>query len=176
MSIYYKPSLFNAHTMILIVHIFMNANKLCLNQHSGWYLHLLWYSLNGITPGTAPAIRPIAVLSEAVIRRPYPWYSYCLRQQLCFWSFKQWPDPWCSCETQGDVCVCLTSTNTIWLIGGGVGSGGGEETLNIHKKHMLITDGEWVGGGGEGKRWLAHPHAPTCKDGRHCQPLPEQQG
>ena len=31
-SIYYKPSLFNAHTMILIVHIFMNANKLCLNQ------------------------------------------------------------------------------------------------------------------------------------------------
>ena len=32
-SIYYKPSLFNAHTMILIVHIFMNVNKLCLNQN-----------------------------------------------------------------------------------------------------------------------------------------------
>ena len=32
MSIYYKPSLFNAHTMILIVHIFMNVNKLCLNK------------------------------------------------------------------------------------------------------------------------------------------------
>ena len=32
-SIYYKPSLFNAHTMIFIVHIFMNVNKLCLNQH-----------------------------------------------------------------------------------------------------------------------------------------------
>ena len=31
-SIYYKPRLFNAHTMILIVHIFMNVNKLCLNQ------------------------------------------------------------------------------------------------------------------------------------------------
>ena len=31
-SIYYKPSLFNAHTTILIVHIFMNVNKLCLNQ------------------------------------------------------------------------------------------------------------------------------------------------
>ncbi len=31
-SIYYKPSLFNAHTMILIFHIFMNVNKLCLNQ------------------------------------------------------------------------------------------------------------------------------------------------
>ena len=31
-SIYYKPSLFNAHTMILIVHISMNVNKLCLNQ------------------------------------------------------------------------------------------------------------------------------------------------
>ena len=31
-SIYYKPSLFNAHIMILIVHIFMNVNKLCLNQ------------------------------------------------------------------------------------------------------------------------------------------------
>ena len=31
-SIYYKPSLFNAHTMILIVHIFMKVNKLCLNQ------------------------------------------------------------------------------------------------------------------------------------------------
>ena len=27
-----KPSLFNAHTMIFIVHIFMNVNKLCLNQ------------------------------------------------------------------------------------------------------------------------------------------------
>ena len=33
-SIYYKPSLFNAHTMILIVHIFMNVNNLCLNQNS----------------------------------------------------------------------------------------------------------------------------------------------
>ena len=31
-SIYYKISLFNAHTMILIFHIFMNVNKLCLNQ------------------------------------------------------------------------------------------------------------------------------------------------
>ena len=31
-SIYYKPSLFNAYTMIFIVHIYMNANKLCLNQ------------------------------------------------------------------------------------------------------------------------------------------------
>ena len=31
-SIYYKHSLFNAHTMIFIVHIFMNVNKLCLNQ------------------------------------------------------------------------------------------------------------------------------------------------
>ena len=31
-SIYYKPSLFKAHTMILIVHIFMNVNKICLNQ------------------------------------------------------------------------------------------------------------------------------------------------
>ena len=33
-SIYYKPSLFNAHTMIFIVHIFMNVNKLCLNQNN----------------------------------------------------------------------------------------------------------------------------------------------
>ena len=33
-SIYYKPSLFNAHTMIFIVHIFMNVNKLCLKQRS----------------------------------------------------------------------------------------------------------------------------------------------
>ena len=33
-SIYYKPSLFNAHTMIFIVHIFMNVNKLCLNHLS----------------------------------------------------------------------------------------------------------------------------------------------
>ena len=31
-SIYHKPSLFNAHTMILIVRISMNVNKLCLNQ------------------------------------------------------------------------------------------------------------------------------------------------
>ena len=30
--IYYKPGLFNAHTMILIGHIFMNVNELCLNQ------------------------------------------------------------------------------------------------------------------------------------------------
>ena len=37
-SIYYKPSLFNAHTMILIVHIFMNVNKLCLNQKHLYYL------------------------------------------------------------------------------------------------------------------------------------------
>ena len=31
-SIHCKSSLFNAHTMILIVHIFMTVNKLCLNQ------------------------------------------------------------------------------------------------------------------------------------------------
>ena len=31
-SIYYKRSLFNAHTKILIVYIFINVNKLCLNQ------------------------------------------------------------------------------------------------------------------------------------------------
>ena len=31
-SIYYKPSLFNAQTIILIFHIFMNVNKFCLNQ------------------------------------------------------------------------------------------------------------------------------------------------
>ena len=30
-----ESSLFNAHTMILIVHIFMNVNKLCLNQNVG---------------------------------------------------------------------------------------------------------------------------------------------
>ena len=30
-SSYYKPSLFNAHTMILIVHIFININKFWLN-------------------------------------------------------------------------------------------------------------------------------------------------
>ena len=33
-NIYYQPSLFNAHTMILIVHIFMNVNKLCLNHNT----------------------------------------------------------------------------------------------------------------------------------------------
>ena len=31
-SIYYKISLFDAHTMNSILHIFMNVNKLCLNQ------------------------------------------------------------------------------------------------------------------------------------------------
>ena len=31
-SIYYKPSLFNVHTMILIVRIFVNVNKLCSNH------------------------------------------------------------------------------------------------------------------------------------------------
>ena len=36
-SIYYKPSLFNAHTMSLIVHIFMKVNKLCLNEQA--YTH-----------------------------------------------------------------------------------------------------------------------------------------
>ena len=34
-SIYYKPSVFNAHTMISIVHIFMNVNKLGLNPSFG---------------------------------------------------------------------------------------------------------------------------------------------
>ena len=37
-SIYYKPSLFKAHAMILIVHIFMNVNKLCLNQSTLFYI------------------------------------------------------------------------------------------------------------------------------------------
>ena len=30
--IYYKPSLFNAHAMILIFYVFMHVNKLCLDQ------------------------------------------------------------------------------------------------------------------------------------------------
>ena len=38
-SIYYKPSLFNAHTMILIVHIFMNVDKLCLNHKVMWVVN-----------------------------------------------------------------------------------------------------------------------------------------
>ena len=33
-AFYYKTSLSNAHAMILIVHIFVNVNILCLNQ--GW--------------------------------------------------------------------------------------------------------------------------------------------
>ena len=33
-SVYYKPSLFNAHTMILIVHVFMTVNKLCFKPHT----------------------------------------------------------------------------------------------------------------------------------------------
>ena len=48
-SIYYKPSLFNAHTMILIVHIFMNVNKLSLNQYVGPVIYLEHVlSLSGI--------------------------------------------------------------------------------------------------------------------------------
>ena len=31
-SIYYKLSLFNAHAMILIFHVFVKANKLCFSQ------------------------------------------------------------------------------------------------------------------------------------------------
>ena len=31
-SIYHKSNLFNVHAMILIVHIFMNVNELCLNH------------------------------------------------------------------------------------------------------------------------------------------------
>ena len=33
-SVYYKLSLFDAHAMILIFHIFMTVNKLCLNQET----------------------------------------------------------------------------------------------------------------------------------------------
>ena len=33
-SVYGELSLFNAHAMILIFHIFMKVNKLCLNQNS----------------------------------------------------------------------------------------------------------------------------------------------
>ena len=48
-SIYYKPSLFNAHTMILIVHIFMNVNKLCLNlKNFHFVLFLLLFDLGTI--------------------------------------------------------------------------------------------------------------------------------
>ena len=35
-SIYYKLSLSNARTMILIVHIFMIVNKLCFRRGLGW--------------------------------------------------------------------------------------------------------------------------------------------
>jgi len=43
-SIYYRPSLFNAHTMILIVHIFMNLNKLFKPRcdiYGDWILFIL---------------------------------------------------------------------------------------------------------------------------------------
>ena len=45
-SIYYKPSLFNAHTMIFIVHIFMNVNKLCLNQPANVAVPLKFYEVH----------------------------------------------------------------------------------------------------------------------------------
>ena len=48
MSIYYKPSLFNAHTMIFIVHIFMDVNQLCL-------IHKVMWVVNG-EPYVLPAI------------------------------------------------------------------------------------------------------------------------
>ena len=38
-SIYYKFSLSNARTMILIVHIFMIVNKLCLSRGAGRKYH-----------------------------------------------------------------------------------------------------------------------------------------
>ena len=44
-SIYYTPSLFNAHTMILIVHIFMNVNKLCLKNKTKTKLTIKQYLL-----------------------------------------------------------------------------------------------------------------------------------
>ena len=39
-SVHYKLSLFNAHTLFLIVHIFMNVNKLCLNKEKKIFIFL----------------------------------------------------------------------------------------------------------------------------------------
>ena len=56
-SIYYKPSLFNAHTMILIVHIFKNVNKLCLN-HMRSVRDQVWTVLLSRTGKTAGVSAP----------------------------------------------------------------------------------------------------------------------
>ena len=43
-SVYNKLSLFSAHILIMFVHIYMNMNKLCLNQwrYSGRFILLLF--------------------------------------------------------------------------------------------------------------------------------------
>ena len=57
----HKSSLFNAHTMILIVNIFMNANKLCLNQE-------LTHSLVGFLVESSKVAQPIIVMNSTNIR------------------------------------------------------------------------------------------------------------
>ena len=70
-SIYYKPSLFNAHTMILIVHIFMNVNTFCLNQQQQnvlklWmlcFLFLMFWELGSHTD----LHRPLTLMEDPLL-------------------------------------------------------------------------------------------------------------
>ena len=57
----HKPSLFNAHTTILIVNIFMNANKICLNQE-------LTHSLVGFLVESSKVAQPIIAVNSTNIR------------------------------------------------------------------------------------------------------------
>ena len=85
-SIYYKPSLFNAHTMILIFHIFMNVNKLCLNQSLGGNV------LNRIglreRPANEPATGDTSVVKAfALCLHNYVWTRLLLnRHAQCTWN------------------------------------------------------------------------------------------
>ena len=67
-SIYYKPSLFNAHTMILSVHNFMNVNKLCLNQV---WVALRWpWAVDGVlNPNNSVRPRQLIVQSRLKVQQ-----------------------------------------------------------------------------------------------------------
>ena len=78
-SIYYKPSLFNAHTMILIVHIFTNVDKLCLNQ---MYVPLLEFTYLVFSRMRSEEDVPVVEFTYLVCTR-MPGESYRRRTQAC---------------------------------------------------------------------------------------------
>ena len=107
-SIYYKPSLFSAHTMILIVRIFMNKNKLCLNHTASMETNQSFFNIDllfSLTPrkyslcGNSSIQTPSTGLRHASSNQCHIWLRHRSRKTVNLRTLFHWCSNGSKCVT-----------------------------------------------------------------------------